>query len=102
MPCREGMPWGGADFCGRVLRGLGDGEGEDKEESSPPGGTQIITFLGGRGGECFPPGIQGNFIGWQESRELLKNLKKDKKKIHWTYYMNVMHGIAIAVYGADR
>lgn len=27
-----------------------------------------MTFLGGRGGECLPPGIQGNFIGWQESR----------------------------------
>lgn len=68
VPWWGGMPWGGAHFWERVLRGLGDGEGE-VEESNPPGGTQIITFLGGKGGECFPPGIQGNFIGWQESAE---------------------------------
>lgn len=67
------VPWcGGAHFWERALRGLGDGEGE-VEVSSPPGGTQIITFLGGKGGECFPPGIQGNFIGWQESREIRYN-----------------------------
>lgn len=59
------IPCGTPHFCGRALRGLGEG---DVEESSPPGGTQIMTFLGGRGGECLPPGIQGSFIGWQESR----------------------------------
>lgn len=64
-------------FWGRPLKGLGDGDGE-LEESSPPGGTHIITFLGGRGGECFPPGIQGNFIGWQESKGGEKRKKKSK------------------------
>lgn len=81
LPWWRDMPWLGAHFWGRVLRGFGDGEGE--EESSPPGGTQIITFLGGRGGECFPPGIQGNFIGWHESRHMKKSslTGQEKKRI---------------------
>lgn len=61
------MTWEGVHFWERVPRGFGDGE--EDVGSRHPGGTQIITFFGGRGGECFPPGIQGNFIGWQESRE---------------------------------
>lgn len=55
------MTWEGAHFWERALRvALG-------VESRSPGGTQIITFLGGSGGECFPPGMHGNFTGWQES-----------------------------------
>lgn len=62
-----------------MLSGLGDGEGE-MEESRPPGGTQIITFFGGSGGECFPPGMQGNFSGWNESGDKinLRHCEGDK------------------------
>lgn len=78
-PWWGGKPCGGAHFGGSELRGMGDGDGE---ESSPPGGTQIITFLGGKGGECFAPGMQGNFIGWQESWAE----GKEKEKIrNWEY-----------------
>lgn len=80
VPWWRVMPWGGPHFWERMLRGLGDGEGE-LEESSPPWGTQIITFLGGRGGECFPPGIQGNFIGWQESREKQIQYNRTERRI---------------------
>lgn len=86
-PWCSGAPWRGPHFWERAQRGTGDGDGEP-EESSPPGGTQIITFLGGRGGECFPPGMQGNFMGWQESRQ--KNREgqdgmKDGMKDGWTF-----------------
>lgn len=59
------MTWEGAHFWERALRAAEDGA--LGAESRSPGGTQIITFLGGSGGECFPPGIHGNFTGWQES-----------------------------------
>lgn len=61
VPWWSDMTWEGAHFWESAEDGaLG-------VESSTPGGTQIITFLGGSGGECFPPGIHGNFTGWQES-----------------------------------
>lgn len=75
MPWCRDMTWEGVHFWERALRGFGDGEADDG--SSPPGGTQIMTFFGGRGGECFAPGIQGSFIGWQESREE-KNMMYDR------------------------
>ncbi|KAG7275148.1 LOW QUALITY PROTEIN: hypothetical protein CRUP_015802 [Coryphaenoides rupestris] len=43
-------------------------EEEERESMEPPGGMQIITFLGGSGGESLPPGIQGSRTSWQESR----------------------------------
>lgn len=55
------MTWDGTHFWERAE------DGAPGVESSTPGGTQIITFFGGSGGECFPPGIHGNFTGWQES-----------------------------------
>lgn len=101
MPWWVGMPWGGAHFWERVLRGLCDGEGE-VEESSPPGGTQIITFLGGKGGECFPPGIQGNFIGWQESAKAKKKKKHTpgQKKGEVNISTKLLHPLHFA--GADK
>lgn len=89
------MPWGGAHFWERVLRGLGDGEGE---VSSPPGGTQIITFLGGKGGECFPPGIKGNFIGWQESAEKKNTPGQEKGEVNISTKLS--HPLHFA--GADK
>lgn len=65
VPWWRDMMWEGAHFWERALRGVEDGA--VGAESRTPGGTQIITFLGGSGGECFPPGIHGNFTGWQES-----------------------------------
>lgn len=59
------MTWEGAHFWGRALRAVEDGAWG--VESRSPGGTQIMTFLGGSGGECFPPGRHGNFTGWQDS-----------------------------------
>lgn len=59
------MTWEGAHFWGRALRAAEDGA--LGVESRSPGGTQIMTFLGGSGGECFPPGRHGNFTGWQDS-----------------------------------
>lgn len=75
------MTWEGVHFWERALRGFGDGEAD--VDSRPPGGTHIITFFGGRGGECFPPGIQGNFIGWQESREREREREKKKNQIKY-------------------
>lgn len=86
VPWWMGIPWGGPHFWGRAQRGFGDGEGEP---SCPPGGTQIITFLGGRGGECFPPGMQGNFIGWQESRK--KKKKRCIEHLPWVKLLNRIH-----------
>lgn len=61
VPWWSDMTWDGAHFWERAE------DGAPGVESSTPGGTQIITFFGGSGGECFPPGIHGNFTGWQES-----------------------------------
>lgn len=65
VPWWSDMTWDGAHFWEKALRGVEDGA--VGVESRTPGGTQIITFLGGSGGECLLPGIHGNFTGWQES-----------------------------------
>lgn len=75
------MTWEGAHFWERALRGVEDGAVD--VESRTPGGMQIITFFGGSGGECFPPGIHGNFIGWQESGD---------RRRRGSYYLTFSYG----------